>query len=75
MIRYFALRFEQQFLCYLSGGVLALFLIIPIPSVTVLSFCTHPGTVDVCLLDRAGSVHLRYRPSEKNGGIPPGPCA
>lgn len=38
MFRYFALRFEQQLLCYLSGGVLAVFLTILIPSVTVMVF-------------------------------------
>ncbi|WP_336185729.1 hypothetical protein [Klebsiella grimontii] len=38
MFRYFALRFEQQLLCYLSGGVLAVFLTILIPSVTVIVF-------------------------------------
>lgn len=38
MFRYFALRFEQQLLCYLSGGVLALLLTILIPSVTVMVF-------------------------------------
>ena len=38
MFRDFALRFEQQLLCYLSGGVLAVFLTILIPSVTVMVF-------------------------------------
>ncbi|HBU6431863.1 TPA: hypothetical protein MC498_005523 [Klebsiella oxytoca] len=38
MFRYFALRFEQQLLCYLSGSVLALFLTIIISSVSVIYF-------------------------------------
>ncbi|HDV9907071.1 TPA: hypothetical protein RKW90_001591 [Klebsiella oxytoca] len=38
MFRYFALRFEQQLLCYLSGCVLAVFLTIFNPSVPVLNF-------------------------------------
>lgn len=38
MFRYFVLRFEQQLLCYLFGGVLALLLTILIPSVTVMVF-------------------------------------
>lgn len=38
MFRYFALRFEQQLLCYLSGSVLALFLTILISSVSVIYF-------------------------------------
>lgn len=33
-------------------------------------FRAHPGTVDGGLLDRAGSVYLRHRPGEKNGGVP-----
>lgn len=48
MFRYFALRFEQQLLCYLSGGVLAVFLTILIPSVTVMVFALLVLSTAVC---------------------------
>lgn len=38
MFRYFILRTEQQLLCYLSGGLLALFLKLSMPGIYVLNF-------------------------------------